>query len=121
MAQRALNCCVCVCVLLACECRRWWRVSVALPALSPDTDACRRNLNRRQCAIGLNSAAGRAERAGVTYVAGVAKRGGVARYENNDQGRSYDQGLPSPAEDDYLCSSTVRVHEISQISTSVSE
>ena len=51
MEQRALN--YCVRVLLVCECRRWQRVSVALPALSSGADACRRILNRRQCAIGL--------------------------------------------------------------------
>ena len=51
--QRALNCCVRV--LLVCECRRWQRVSVALPALSPGADACRRILNGCQCAIGLSN------------------------------------------------------------------
>ena len=51
MEQRTLNCCVRV--LLVCECRRWQRVSVALPALLPGVDACRRILNRRQCATGL--------------------------------------------------------------------
>ena len=50
--QRALNF-VYVRVLLVCECRRWQRVPVALPALAPGTDFCRRILNRRQCAIGL--------------------------------------------------------------------
>ena len=52
MEQRALNCCERV--LLVCEYKRWQRVSVALPALSPGVDACRRILNRRQCAIGLS-------------------------------------------------------------------
>ena len=52
MEQRTLNCCVRV--LLVCECRRWQRVSVALPALSPGADAGRRTLNRRQCAVGLS-------------------------------------------------------------------
>ena len=52
MEQRALN--RCVRVLLECEYRRWQRVSVALPTLSPGVDACRRTLNRRQLAIGLH-------------------------------------------------------------------
>ena len=56
MEQRALNCCVRV--LLVCEYRRWQRVSVAMPALSPGIDACRRILNHRDCAIGHRSTGG---------------------------------------------------------------
>ena len=53
MEQRAVDCCVRV--LLVCEYRLWQRVAVALPALSPGVIACRRILNRRQCAKDLLS------------------------------------------------------------------
>ena len=42
-----------------CECRHWLQVSVALPTLSFGANACRRILNRRQCAIVLTRAAER--------------------------------------------------------------
>ena len=51
MEQPALN--YCDRVSLACEGRRWQRVSVVLPALSPGADSCRCILNRRYCALSL--------------------------------------------------------------------